>query len=100
MRLSSAFRPALALAVALIGGTLASQPAAAFDPMARTIGWNGYGHRHGHWHHHHPPPHVHVPPPRYIYVPPPVVYHRPPCWRLPPWHPASCAPPPHHHRHW
>lgn len=106
MRVSSTFRPALALALALAGGTLATQPAAAFDPAVQAVGWNGYGYGHGYGHgyrHHHRPPRYGYAPPRHVYVPPPppVVYHRPPCWRLPPWHPASCAaPPPRYHRHW
>jgi len=104
MRVSSAFRPALALALALAGGAFAGRPAAGFDPAVQAVGWNGYGYGYGrgHWHGHphRPPRYVYVPP-RHVYVPPPVVYHRPPCWRLPPWHPAACAsPPPRYYRHW
>jgi hypothetical protein len=111
MRVFSAFRcasrPVLALALALAAGSFVASPAIAFDGVARPVGWGGYGYGP----YHRPPPRVYVPPPRYIYVPPPryiyvpapppVVYHRPPCWRLPPWHPAFCAPPPpRYHRHW
>jgi hypothetical protein len=79
MRVSSIFRPAFALALALAGGALASQPAAAFDPAVQAVGWNGYGYGHGrgHWqgHHHRPPRYVYVPP-RHVYVPPPPRYYR------------------------
>jgi hypothetical protein len=104
MRPSSPLRAVLALALALVAGGLAARPAAAFDPSVQVAGWHrhGDGYGYGHWHPHRPPPRVYVPPPRHVHVPPPppVVYHRPPCWRLPPWHPAFCAPPPRYHRHW